>query len=128
MLTVEDINILGQLLNTSMGVSSLVTPTVSIKCYLYGSDPNKMCVDFTTVVTFASEGSLREQKKTFENESVQLTDAKIKELKKEFKSAAGRALKTKLVETDDSIEIINASPHTPRKTAYYRRKSIFEVQ
>ena len=87
-----------------------------------------MCIDYTSVVTFASEASLREQKKAFENESTQATNNRMKELKKDFKDTAGRSLKAKLINTEDSIEIINASPHSPRKTAYYRRKTLFEIE
>ena len=127
MLTVQDIHVLGQILNTTYGKSSTLSPVASVKCHLYGSEPTKLCVDYTSVVTFASEASMREQKKAFENESNQATNNKMKEIKKEFKDAAGRALKAKQLTSEDSIEVINASPHTPRKTAYYRRKTLFEV-
>tara|TARA_A100001011_G_scaffold170603_1_gene179485 strand:- start:256 stop:642 length:387 start_codon:yes stop_codon:yes gene_type:complete len=127
MLTVQDIHVLGQILNTTYGKSSTLSPVASVKCQLYGSEPTKLSVDYTSVVTFASEASMREQKKAFENESNQATNNKMKEIKKEFKDAAGRALKAKQLKSEDSIEVINASPHTPRKTAYYRRKTLFEV-
>jgi hypothetical protein len=127
MLTVQDIHVLGQILNTSFGKSSTLSPVVSIKCHLHGSEPTKLRVDYTSVVTFASEASMRDQKKVFENESNQATNNRMKEIKKEFKDAAGRTLKAKQLTSEDSIEVINASPHTPRKTAYYRRKTLFEV-
>jgi len=128
MLTVQEIHVLGQILNTTYGKSSALSPVASVKGHLYGSEPNKMCIDYTSVVTFASEASLREQKKAFENESTQATNNRMKELKKDFKDTAGRSLKAKLINTEDSIEIINASPHSPRKTAYYRRKTLFEIE
>ncbi|MDB4337710.1 hypothetical protein OAA09_01690 [bacterium] len=128
MLTIQDIHVLGQILNTTYGKSSTQSPTSSCKGTLYGSEPTKLCIDYTSIVTFASEASMREQKKVFENESTQATNNKMKELRKEFKTAAGRTLKTKQMTSDDSIEVINASPHSPRKTAYYRRKTIFEVE
>ena len=127
MLSAQDIHVLGQIINTTYGKSSTLSPVASVKCSLYGAEPNRLCVDYTCIVTFASESSMRDQKKAFENESNQATNNKMKEVKKEFKDAAGRALKTKQISSEDSIEIINASPHTPRKTAYYRRKTLFEV-
>ena len=36
---------------------------------------------------------------------------KMKEVKKDFKEAAGRSLKTKQLSSEDSIEVINASPN-----------------
>jgi hypothetical protein len=128
MLTMQEIHVLGQILNTTFGKSSTLSPTTSVKGHLYGSDPNKMCLDYTSVVTFASEASLREQKKAFENESTQATNNRMKEIKKDFKGSASRSLKAKLINSEDSIEIINASPHSPRKTAYYRRKTLFEIE
>ena len=128
MLTMQDIHVLGQILNTTYGKSSTLSPSTSVKCKLYGSEPVKLCVDYTSVVTFASESSMRDQKKVFENESNQATNNKMKSIKKEFKEAAGRSLKTKQTISDDSIEVISASSHSPRKTAYYRRKTIFEVE
>ena len=128
MLTIQETHVLGQILNTTFGKSSTVSAVGSVKCHLYGSEPTKLCVDYTSVVTFASEASMREQKKVFENESTQATNNRMKEIKKEFKDTAGRGLKAKLVNTEDSIEVINASPHTPRKTAYYRRKTLFEIE
>jgi hypothetical protein len=119
---------LGQILNTTYGKSSTLSPVTSVKCNLYGSEPTKLCVDYTSVVTFASEGSMRDQKSVFEDESKQATNNKMKEIKKEFKAAASRSLKTKQLTSEDSIEVINASPHSPRKTAYYRRKTLFEVE
>jgi hypothetical protein len=128
MLTIQETHVLGQILNTTFGKSSTVSAVGSIKCHLYGVEPTKMCVDYTSVVTFASEASMREQKKVFENESTQATNDKMKAIKKEFKDTASRSLKAKLVNTEDSIEIINVSSHSPRKTAYYRRKTLFEIE
>lgn len=128
MLTMQDIHVLGQILNTTFGKSSTLSPVASVKCHLYSSEPTKLCVDYTSVVTFASEASMRDQKSVFEDESNQATNNKMKEIKKEFKGAANRALKIKQLTSEDSIEVISASSHSPRKAAYYRRKTIFEVE
>ena len=69
MLTIQETHVMGQILNTTFGKSSTVSAVGSVKCHLYGSEPTKLCVDYTSVVTFASEASMREQKKVFENES-----------------------------------------------------------
>ena len=128
MLSMQEVNVLGQIFDTTWGRSSTArtgSPIHSIKCYLVNDA--QICIDYTTVVTFASESSLRDQKAAFENESVQVTRNVVKNTKKQFKDGSGRALKLKELSTDDSIEIINVSPYSPRKTAYYRRKTILEV-
>ena len=83
MLSMQEVNVLGQIFDTTWGRSSTArtgSPTHSVKCYLVND--KQICVDYTTVVTFASEGSLREQKAAFENESVQVTRNVVKNTKK----------------------------------------------
>jgi hypothetical protein len=123
MLSSEEVNILGNIINTTFGKSSTpVAPTMSIKTSLSG---DTMLVQYTTVVYLASERNLREQLKRFEDESVKIVNQYIKNCKKDFKDMSGRALKTKMLDTNDSVELITTSPYTPRKTAYYRRYTTY---
>ena len=48
-------------------------------------------------------------------------------IKKEFKSAAGRALKTKKLGVDESVELINMSAYSPKGTALVRNVYSFEI-
>jgi hypothetical protein len=126
MLSNEEVNILGNIINTTFGKSSTpVSPTMSIKTSLSG---DVMSVQYTTVVYLASERNMRDQLRRFEDESVKIIDQYIKECKKDFKSMSGRALKTKMLNTSDSVELITTSPHTPRKTAYYRRFTTYSYE
>jgi len=128
MLSLSEVNFLGQILNETWGQSTRAnfrTPTMSIRTSLQGD--NLSCT-YTTVVHLASERNLRDQVKVFEEESAKLTNDYIKEIKKEFKEAAGRALKIKEMSSSDNIELITSSPYTPRKTAYYRRYTNFQVE
>ncbi|MAH42352.1 hypothetical protein CL614_01335 [archaeon] len=127
MLNTSEINALGQILNDTWGQSTrgdFRTPTMSIQTSLQG---DTLSCNYTTIVHLASERNLRDQVKVFEDESIKLTSDYIKELKKEFKESSGRALKVKEIGTTDSVELITASPFTPRKTAYYRRFTRFQV-
>jgi len=128
MLSTSEVNFLGQILNDTWGQSTrgdFRTPTMSIRTELQGD--NLSCT-YTTVVHLASERNLRDQVSVFEEESAKLTSDYIKELKKEFKNSAGRALKVKEISSSDNIELITSSPFTPRKTAYYRRFTNFQVE
>ena len=128
MLNSSEVNFLGQILNDTWGQSSrgdFRTPTMSIRTALQGE--NLSCT-YTTVVHLASDRNLRDQCRVFEEESVKLTNEYMKNIRKEFKDAAGRALKVKEIGTSDSVEMINASPFSPRKTAYYRRFTRFKVE
>ena len=122
----QTVQILGQILDTTWGKSSTASsPTMSIKGSLAG---DTLTVSYTTIVHLASERNLRDQVKRFEEESVQLTNEFCKRCKSEFKNAASSALVLKQLNTNDSVELITASPFTPRRTAYYRRFTTYEVR
>lgn len=122
----QTVQILGQILDTTWGKSSTASsPTMSIKGSLAG---DTLTVSYTTIVHLASERNLRDQVKRFEEESVQLTNEFCKKCKSEFKNAASSALVLKQLSTNDSVELITASPFTPRRTAYYRRFTTYEVR
>ena len=128
MLSTSEVNFLGQILNDTWGQSSrgdFRTPTMSIRTTLQGD--NLSCT-YTTIVHLASERNLRDQVRVFEEESVGLIKDYIKSIKKEFKDSAGRALKVKELNSSDNVELITASPYTPRKTAYYRRFTNFKCE
>lgn len=126
MFSTEEVNVLGQILDSTWGKSSTVSsPTMSIKANLSG---DTLSVSYVTVVHLASERNLRDQVKVFEDESIKITNEFMKNLKKQFKEGVGRSLKAKSLGTSDSVEMITSSPFTPRKTAYYRRFTNFKCE
>jgi len=122
----SEISSLGQILDTTFGrTSTAESATASIKTTLHGK---VLTVKYSAIVHFSSEESMRQQKPSFDNESVKLTDDYMKAIRKQFKEKEGRALKVKQMSTDDDIEIISAQGHiSPRKVAYYRRVTAFEI-
>jgi len=131
MLNTSEVNVLGQILDDTWGQSSgstmrdFRTPTMAIRTQLSG---DTLTCTYTTIIHLASERNLRDQCRVFEEESIKLIGDYVKELKKRFKDVSGRVLKTKESSTRDNIELITASPFTPRKTAYYRRFTSFKVE
>jgi hypothetical protein len=127
MLSSSEINVLGQCLNDDWAGSKLGdfrSPTMAIRSSISG---NVLTCTYSTIVNLASERNLRDQVRVFEEESIKLLKDYIKELKKKFKDLSGATLKVKELGTRDSVELITASPFTPRKTAYYRRFSDFRI-
>ena len=128
MLNSEEVNVLGNVINHTWGKSStVVSPSMSITCSLEG---DVMIMKYVTIISLVSSpGSppYRDQCKKYEDESVKASKSYLSEIKKEFKTGAGRALKCKQLETSDGIELLTLSPHHPRKTAYYRRTTLFSV-
>lgn len=125
MLSMQQVNTLGQLIDTTFGKSSTsASPTVSIKMSLQG---NALVVKYTTVVHYASEQSMREQSKEHEREATQLTKKAISEVEKEFKKIEGKSLNLTKKGADSGIELISMSPYNPRKVAYFRLNTTFEI-
>ena len=128
MLTTQEINCLGQITNHTWGYPGGLNknvPTAGINTSLQG---NKMVCTYTTIVNVVGDRNLRDQSRSFEEESVNIIKEYLKQIKKEFKNLPGRALKVKEIDTNDSLEIISMAVHSPKKTAYYRRFTTFEVE
>ena len=127
MLTSQEINTLGQICNSTWGYGGELnqkSPTESFKMTLQG---DKMTCAYTTIVNLVNDRNLRDQARRCEEESIKLTKDYVKNIKSEFKSIEGRALKAKEVNTSDSIEIITTSPYNPKRTAYYRRFTTYII-
>ncbi len=120
----SDINVLGNVVNTTFGKSSSPDGTYSIKCDLAG---DVMTLKYTTLVHFASESSLSQQVVRCADEATQRLNAYLTMVKKEFKSVADHALKTTKAGIDDNVELISATSNSPRKIAYYRMSATFTV-
>jgi len=125
-MTFEQVNILGQLLDTTFGRSSATAknPTFSIKTTMAG---DKITVTFTTIVGLVSDKVMRDQVKEEARVSEKYISDFIEQVKKDFKAAAGTTLKLKKGESSDDIELISMSPYNPKKTAYYRRRAVYTV-
>ena len=113
----NDVNALGNLINTTFGKSSSPNGTYSIKCEMAGDN---LTMKYTTIVHFASETALREQVIRCAEEATQRLDATLAELKKEYKSETGNTLKAGKGNGDDNVELIQATSNSARRIAYYR--------
>lgn len=120
----NEINVLGQIIDTTWGRSSSPGGQQSIKCVLAG---DKLTIKYTTIVHFASENSMQQQVGRYSDEALQKIDACLKEVKSEFKTKVGRALKTKDEGGADNVELISATARSPRKIAYYRVNRTFTI-
>ena len=122
-MNLETVRVIGNVLETTWGKSSSADGTYSIKYVLDGS---RLTLQYTMIVYFAGEKSLRPQVDTAYNQAIQLVDAKLGEVKSAYKAAAGTALKIKDVGGQDNLELIQ--PQGPRKIAYYRYNHVFQIE
>jgi hypothetical protein len=121
-----DYNALGQAIDTTWGRSSTPkTSSYSVKLTLLG--PDRLLASYAAIVNFATERQMIDQKRLYAEESESVTAGVLKAIKSNYKELAGESLSAKELSSIDSIEIINVNVHNPRRTAYYRRKTIFEI-
>jgi len=124
MISKDDLNQLGDVLNDTWGKSS-GDGTRSLTCALEG---DKLLIKFQTVVHFASEQSLSQQTARVADESIQIISSKVATLKSRYKEVSGSALKLEEEVNMDNIELISMSVHNPRRIAIYRRTCSLRVQ
>ena len=139
MLSFEDVNAIGQLIDTSFGYSSAgekryqVPAGRSIKSNLSGeTGKDQLIVKYVTVVTLNEpERGLMDPKNPLareaERESIKLTSDYIDSLKKSFKEATDKSLKLKEVESQDSVELVSYNQYNPVRRVYYRRNTVYNV-
>tara|TARA_R100000008_G_scaffold55344_1_gene33936 strand:- start:5177 stop:5593 length:417 start_codon:yes stop_codon:yes gene_type:complete len=124
-MTFNDVNVLGNLVNTTYGKMSSPAGDYSIKCDLAG---NTMTLKYTTLVHFVSETGLTEQVNRCKEESHSRLLDYVTKLKKDFKEASGNALKLTDVSMSDNVELIQSTSNSPRKVAYYRMNHTLEME
>jgi hypothetical protein len=139
MLSFEDVNAIGQLIDTSFGYSSTgekryqVPAGRSIKSNLSGeTGKDQLIVKYVTVVTLNEpERGLMDPKNPIareaERESVKLVNDYVSSLKKSFKEATEKSLVLKEVESQDSVELVSYNQYNPVRRVYYRRNTVYDV-
>jgi len=121
-----DLATLGTCLDSTWGRSSTpMTPTMSVKFTIMGG--NRVVASYAAIVNFCTERQMIETKMRYEGESRAVIDACVANVAKCYKEASGTSLKFKEVATETSVEVINMMVHNAKRTAYMRRKSVFEL-
>ena len=121
-----DYNALGQATDTSWGRSSTPkTCSYSIKWSMLG--PDRMLASYAVIVKFVTEKEMIQAKRDHVQESEAVLDAELASIKSRYKDLSGLTLKAKELSSVDNLEIINMNVHNPLRTAYYRRRVVFEI-
>lgn len=123
-----DFNALGQAIDSTFGRSSTPkTASYSVKMTLQGAE--RLLVSYAAIVNFATERQMIDVKRAYVEEATTVVANTIKRVKAIYKDLTGKNLKIKIIpdSESDSVEIINFNVHNARRTAYYRRKVIFEI-
>jgi len=121
MLTTNQVNVLGNILETSWGKSSNDYNCVA------KFEGNLVRVMYSSVVYLASERSMNSQIPPVALEAIERIKSRVTSAKKSYKEQTGEALTLKEVDGDESVQYIQASSLNPRKVVLYRRLVDFEV-
>jgi len=123
-----NINALGQAIDTTWGRSSTPqTTSYSVKVTFLGAD--RLLVSYKEITNFVSEKEMIMMKRDCKEHAQRVVKEYMDHVKTVYKSLAGESLTLKEVKesTTDSIEIIGFNVHNPKRTAYYRSKTVFEI-
>tara|TARA_Y100000593_G_C4297166_1_gene331274 strand:- start:892 stop:1272 length:381 start_codon:yes stop_codon:yes gene_type:complete len=122
----EDINTLGNIVDPTYkdaydGIGSFkVLPKIVSE--------DRMEITCMVIVNLLNRSEMQKASSDAKASLDKACNACLKEIKKEFKTASGRALKTKkLGEPDASVELINMSAYSPKGTALVRCVYSFEI-
>ena len=124
----EDINLnaLGQAMDDTWGRSSTPkTASYSVKFSFYGG--NRILASYQVITNFVSERQMIDMKRRCSDESLDVINAHVKSIKDSYKKLAGESITFKEEASTESLEIIGFNVHNPKRTALFRRKTIFEV-
>jgi len=120
-----DYNALGQAIDTTWGrTSTPKTASYSVKFSLAG---DVLVASYQAIVNFASEKEMIVMKRMYEEESRGVIAEVLKRVKEVYKDLSGETLTTSEYNTTTSVEIIGFNVHNPKRTAYIRRKTSFEI-
>lgn len=119
-----DLSALGQAMDTTWGRSS--TPRTHQNSVKFTIEGNTLVASFSAIIRFGDERQMIEAKRRYADESVRVINANIAAVKSRYKDLSDSTLKTKELTTTDSLEIIGVNFYNPCRTAYYRRKTVYE--
>lgn len=117
---------LGQVIDSSWGRSSTPNASgMSVKFTIVNDSTLK--VSYVAVVNFASENEMIVMKRRYSEESQRVIDEHLKVIKADYKKLANQSLTLKEESSSDSIEIIGFNVHNPKRTAYFRKVSLYNM-
>jgi hypothetical protein len=134
-ITMEHMNILGSIINSSFGKSSIQESGYGVKVSFSGSKSDDKDVHtinpileirFETLFNYNPRFGLASQTKELNSQSQKMLAEKLREVKKEFKTVSNESLKLKeVLAPEPSVEHISHNPSLVR--AKYSRSIHYEL-
>jgi len=122
----QDYNTLSTVINDTFGKSYESKPG-TLKCSVQIIGEGQLKMTAMSVVNLLTRSNMQLASRESEAELQKLTNECLKRIKKDFKEQAGRALKTKELSSDMSVELINMNSYSDKGTALVRQIHVFEI-
>ena len=130
MLDIHELRVLGGLIDTSFGRSSIreAGHAIAYKLINHCDEGHTLEIRFETIVNVVPGEGIQTKQKELDDASIKMINEAVKELKADFKEVAGRALKIKEFKSerkgqqplfDSHLEIFSFNPSLLRGK-YYR--------
>ena len=121
----EEYNILGNIIDPTYRDSYDSVGSFKVLPKIISED--RMEVTCMVVVNLLNRAEMQKASSDAKSSLDKACNETLKRIKKEFKQQAGRALKSKKVSEDKSVELINMSSYSPKGTALVRAVYSFEI-
>lgn len=128
-LSIQDVNALGNVLNSTFGKSSTPSTThaISVKPRIVNEDT--LLITYMTVVNFASYSNVMPQRREHEQDGIKVINECLRAIKAQFKEDTGKTISFKEKTREDSVEMLYSQPYVnQRKVCYFRVVAAFEFQ
>ena len=125
-MNLEEINILSVIIEDMYG-EAVKSYTDTFKCVMKISGENKLSMTCMTVVNLGDRREMQAASREAEGDLKKVSKACLNRVKKMYKTKAGKALKTKEVTSDTSVELMNYHTYSEKGTALVRQVHVFEI-
>lgn len=125
-MNINEINTLGSIIEDLYG-TAFQSYTGSIKCIMKISSNDKLTMTCMMISNLGSRSEMQIASRECEKDLKKIAKDCLTNVKKEFKEKAGRALKTKELSCDTSVELTSYHAYSDKGTALVRQVHIFEI-
>lgn len=126
MMNLKEINILSTIVEDLYG-DSYEPYAGSVKCITKITGDGKMQMTCMMIVNLGKRSEMQSAARDAETSLKKICKDCVASIKKSFKNRAGRALKTKEVSSDVSVELMNYHAYSDKGTALVRQVHVFEI-
>ena len=121
-----EINMLSTVIEDTYG-TAFKSYTGATKCIMKITGENKLTMTCMMIVNLGNRAEMQRAAEEHKQALKKVGMGCLKDVKKLFKEKAGRALKTKQVDEDISVELTNYHAYSNKGTCLIRQVHVFEI-